>query len=107
MGEDGQGTRGFGMEVFAELREGLGFQVGRHDLQQRRADQRQIRQQRGVATAAAVLAHQGVPPPVIPVLHAGPVATDQPQPLTGWCITPPARNPLNLHTEEIMSAGEL
>jgi len=71
------------VELFADFGQGLLREVVGQEMQQRAAQECQVGQQVGLAGAGAVLAHGGVPPPVVANFDPAPVAADQGQPLLG------------------------
>jgi len=74
---------GTGVEVLAELREGVFLKVLGEDLQECVAKERHIGQQIGLARAGAIFSHHRVAPPVIAHFNPAPVSADQVQPPRG------------------------
>jgi hypothetical protein len=74
---------GTGVEVLAELWEGLFLKVLGENLQECITKKRQIGQQIGLAGAGTIFSHQRVAPPVIADFNPTPVSADQIQPPLG------------------------
>lgn len=81
MGDDGHATSGKGTKVLSELWQGLIPKVLREEVQQRTANERQIRQKVGIARARTIFTHQDVATPMIADFNPTPVSTNQSQPL--------------------------
>lgn len=69
------------MESFADFRQWAPGKLLLQEVQQRAADERQIREEIGVAGTRAVFAHEGVASPVIADFNSAPMAANQSQPL--------------------------
>ena len=80
------------MEVFPDLGKREVVEMIGQRGQEGVADEREVGQQVGIATAGAVLSHDCVTSPVVAILHAAPVAADQFQPLRrAWIARRDAR----------------
>ena len=72
---------GFGLDAFPDDGDGIAWKAAIEDSKEPVADQGQIGQERSVSASGAVLSHQCIPPPMVAVFKASPMASDQLQPL--------------------------
>ena len=72
---------GFGLDAFPDDGDGIARETSIEDSQEPVADQGQIGQEGSVSAPRAVLSHECIPPPMVAVFNAGPMASDQLQPL--------------------------
>lgn len=77
---------GAGVEVLAELWEGLFLKVIGDDMEQRVADQRYVGQQVRIPGAGTIFSHQRVAAPVIADFNPTPVSANQIQPFLGEVV---------------------
>ena len=75
-----------GVELFADLGQGLTREMVWQEGQQRTAQEGQRRQEIGVAAAGAVFTQESISPPMVAVFHARPVAANELEPLLGTVL---------------------
>ena len=86
------------MDAFPYDGDGIARETSIEDSQEPVADQGQIGQEGSVSAPRAVLSHECIPPPMVAVFNAGPMASDQLQPLF-W------RPILRFETADVMYPG--
>ena len=70
-----------GSQLLTDLRQWPIREVLGQQSQQATAQEGQVGQEAGIAAAGAVLAHEGIAPPVITDFDSAPVSANEPQPL--------------------------